>query len=143
LRDEFAWQLVDDCPPHLPLHLLVAADARRSAARLACQQAIAADGAFSLAMLGEFDAALADGPWGYRQLLCEAGLLGQALYLGAEASGLQGTGIGCFFDDGLHQLFGLQEPGYQVVYQFTVGQGLSDSRISSQRPYPELRRQDR
>jgi SagB-type dehydrogenase family enzyme len=140
LRSEFQWQAVADAPAHLPLFQLIGADARRTAGRLACQQAIAADGAFSLAMLGEFEAGLAAGPWGYRQLMTEAGLVGQALYLGAEACGLQGTGIGCFFDDGLHELFGLQGADYQVLYQFTVGKGLVDTRITNQRPYPELRR---
>lgn len=140
LREEFTWQPVADCPPHLPLHQLIGADARRTAATLACRQAIASDGAFSLAMLAEFEHGLSAGPWGYRDLLTEAGLVGQALYLGAEASGLQGTGIGCFFDDGLHDLFGLRDERYQVLYQFTVGKGLSDMRISNQRPYPELRR---
>jgi SagB-type dehydrogenase family enzyme len=139
LSDKFQWQAVESCPAHLPLHQLIVADARKASARLACQQAIAANGAFSLAMLGEYEDGLATGPWGYRNLMAEAGLLGQALYLGAEASGLQGTGIGCFFDDGLHDLFGLQGQQYQVLYQFTVGKGLVDHRITNQRPYGELR----
>ncbi len=139
MRSEFQWQAVADCPPHLPLFQLIGADARRTAARLACQQAIAANGAFSLAMLAEFDQVMAVGSWAYRRLMTKAGLLGQALYLGAEASGLQGTGIGCFFDDGLHELFGLQGDEYQVLYQFTVGKGTPDSRITNQLPYPELR----
>ncbi|HYQ72840.1 MAG TPA: SagB/ThcOx family dehydrogenase, partial [Gammaproteobacteria bacterium] len=139
MRDEFQWNAVDASPDHLALRHLLSADARRTAARLACTQAIAADGAFSLAMLGEYEAALAEGPWGYRQLMTEAGLLGQALYLGAEACDLQGTGIGCFFDDGLHEVFGLRDHRFQVLYQFTVGKGLTDLRISNQRPYPELR----
>ena len=33
--------------------------------------------------------------------------IGQVLYLEAEASGIRGTGIGCFFDDLTHQVFGL------------------------------------
>ena len=139
LRSEFQWETVGDCPSHLPLHRLITADARKTAGQLACQQGIAANGAFSLAMLGEFDAGLAQGPWGYRSLMTEAGMLGQSLYLGAEACGLQGTGIGCFFDDGLHTLFGLQDHQYQVLYQFTVGKGMTDTRITNQRPYGELR----
>ena len=114
-------------------------DAKRLAARLACQQAIAGDGAFSVAMLGEFEQGLRSGSWGYRSLMTEAGLVGQSLYLGAEACGLQGTGIGCFFDDGLHELFGLKDQQYQVLYQFTVGKGVMDTRISHERPYGELR----
>jgi SagB-type dehydrogenase family enzyme len=41
------------------------------------------------------------------ELLREAGLVGQVLYLEAEAAGVRGTGIGCFFDDPVHQAFGL------------------------------------
>ena len=137
---ELDWLPVQDAPSHLALYQLLATDAREAAQTLSCHQEIAADGAFSLAMLGEFEDTLAEGPWGYRRLMTEAGVLGQTLYLGAEACGLQGTGIGCFFDDGLHELFGLQDSRYQVLYQFTVGKGTADSRISNQRPYPALRR---
>lgn len=138
LREEFLWQAVPDSPPHLPLHLLVAARAQRTAARLACQQAIAADGAFCVAMLAEFDAGLAAGGWGYRELLREAGLIGQTLYLEAEALGLQGTGIGCFFDDPLHELLGIRDTRYQVVYQFTVGRAREDGRITTEPAYGPL-----
>jgi nitroreductase len=142
LREEFQWQTPEECPPHLPLYRLMEADARKSALLLACRQLIAGGGAFSPAMLGEFEHALEAGPWGYRRLMTEAGLIGEALYLGAEASGLQGTGIGRFFDDGLHELFGLRDRRYQVLYQFTVGKGRPDSRIGSEAAYPEFRGQE-
>ena len=32
-----------------------------------------------------------------------------------------GTGIGCFFDDGVHELSGLGTMAYQSLYHFTVG----------------------
>ena len=66
------------------------------AARLACQQAIASDGAFAVAMLAEFADSLQASPWRFNQLYQEAGLIGQSLYIDAEALGLRGTGIGCF-----------------------------------------------
>ena len=138
LREEFQWETVEECPAHLPLYRLISADARGSAVQFACNQLIAGGGAFCAAMLGEFEQGLEPGPWGYRNLMTEAGLLGQNLYLGAEACGLQGTGIGCFFDDGLHELFGLQDRKYQVLYQFTVGKGRPDTRISNEPAYPEL-----
>ena len=87
-------------------------------------------------MLGEFDEATADGH-GYRELLREAGLVGQALYLEAEAAGVRGTGIGCFFDDPVHQLCGLDGARYQSVYHFTVGTPISDERIETGPPYPQ------
>ena len=99
----FEWAPVADTP--LPLFRLQApADVRRTAAELSCHQGIAAGGAFSLAMLADIGRVLgATGPWVYRHLHWEAGMVGQALYLESEAAGLRGTGIGCFFDDGVHR----------------------------------------
>ncbi len=98
----------------------------------------ASDGVFSIALLGKFDQALSGGPWGYRRLMAEAGLIGQVLYLEAETFGLQGTGIGCFIDDGLHELFGLKDKSFQVLYQFTVGRAETDLRITNEPAYPGL-----
>ncbi|GBL45229.1 hypothetical protein SFMTTN_1036 [Sulfuriferula multivorans] len=83
---------------------------------------------FTLAMVAEFGAPLQEARWRYRQLHCEAGLLGQVLYLEAEAAGLRGTGIGCYFDDDCHELLGLQLHGTTSpsLYHFTVGYQLVD-----------------
>ena len=35
-------------------------------------------------------------------------MIGQVLYLEAEAAGIRATGIGCFFDDEMHALLGLR-----------------------------------
>ena len=40
--------------------------------------------------------------WRYRELYWECGVVGQVLYLEAEAAGIRATGIGCFFDDAMH-----------------------------------------
>jgi hypothetical protein len=85
-------------------------------------------------MLGEFDKATVDG-YGYRELLREAGLIGQVLYLEAEAAGIRGTGIGCFFDDPVHQVCGLTDTSWQSVYHFTVGTPITDARIETSPPY--------
>jgi hypothetical protein len=45
--------------------------------------------------------------WPYRWMFWEAGLLGQVLYLEAEAAGARGTSIGCYFDDAARDLLGL------------------------------------
>lgn len=100
-----------------------------------CHQALGSDAMLAVAMLAEWDGALADAPWRYRELLAEAGLLGQVLYLEAEAAGLRGTGIGCFFDDALHDLLGLAGTALQSVYHFTVGAPVEDARIESDPPY--------
>ena len=72
-------------------------------------------------MLAEFEPTVRENPWFYRQLHWEAGLIGQTLYLEAEAAGLRGTGVGCFFDDETHDFLGLKTPELQTLYHFTVG----------------------
>jgi hypothetical protein len=63
-------------------------------------------------------------------------MLGQVLYLEAEAAGVEGTGIGCYFDDALHKLLGLRDHTYQSLYHFTFGQAVEDSRIETTPAYP-------
>ena len=59
--------------------------------------------------------------------------------LEAEAAGLQGTGIGCFFDDDVHQLIGLNPEGaWQDLYHFTVGKAVLDERLQSEPAYAHL-----
>lgn len=128
-----------ECPPHLGLVRLIELgqqELQRLARSLSCHQDIAATSAFSLGMLGEFDAATATAH-GYRELLREAGLVGQVLYLEAEAAGVRGTGIGCFFDDPVHQVCGLADTRWQSVYHFTVGTPVDDPRIETGPPYPQ------
>ena len=134
MRTEFTWEKME--ATRLPLYALVHADARTAARRLCCHQDIAGDAAFAVAMLGEFDAALAEGPWAYRHLFWEAGMIGQALYLQAEAAGVRGTGIGCYFDPAVHETLGLTETCLQSMYHFTVGAPLTDSRLQTLPAYP-------
>ena len=134
LRPEFQWQPVATAPAHLPLFLLLPARAERTASRLSCQQAIAGDSCFSLAMLADLQP-MQEAPWFYRECLQEAGAIGQQLYLDAEACGLRGTGIGCFYDDAVHELLGLQSCWWQSLYHFTVGVALHDSRVIGLPPY--------
>jgi SagB-type dehydrogenase family enzyme len=136
LSAEFEWLRVEDCPKHFLLFRLAAADARQAARTLSCHQEIAADGAFSLGMLAEYAPSLTLGPWVYRQLFWEAGILGQVLYLEAEAAGVRGTGIGCYFDDAMHDLLGIQGDVLQSMYHFTVGAALTDERLQTLPPYP-------
>jgi len=128
LDTRFLRQPVADAPAHLGLQLLTPApptDLHRAARSLNCHQDIASNSCFALGMLAEYD------PASYRDLFREAGLVGQALYLHAEAHGLRGTGIGCYFDDPFHELLGLQDDSLQSVYHFTVGLALDDSRIET------------
>jgi hypothetical protein len=133
---QYAWTSPDHCPDDLPLFLLQRGDARALAAQLSCGQAIAGDGAFSLAMIAEFESRLRrHGPWFYRRLFWETGLIGQVLYLEAEAAGVRATGIGCFFDDPVHQVMGFDDTSFQSLYHFTTGTPVDDSRLTTLPPY--------
>ncbi len=135
---KFVWQKPDNCPAHLPLYQFLVGNASNAAQLFSCHQEIASHGAFSLGMLAEFDAALAQGAWHYRRLFWEAGMIGQVLYLEAEAAGVQGTGIGCYFDDALHELLGIENTALQSLYHFTVGKALVDERLQTLPPYAHL-----
>jgi SagB-type dehydrogenase family enzyme len=129
------WQWQKIGPVHLPLYLLLPYDTRDAARTISCHQYIAADSCFSLGMLASF-AGLEDEPWRYRSLYRECGMIGQALYLEAEAAGIRATGIGCFFDDEMHRLLGLGGTAWQSLYHFTVGGPVEDRRLTTLPPYP-------
>jgi SagB-type dehydrogenase family enzyme len=130
---DFLWERATD---RLPLFLLARGDCRRLAGRVSCDQEIAADGFFSLGMIAEFDASLAEfGPAFYRHLFWESGVVGQVLYLAAEADGARGTGIGCFFDDPVHDVFGLVDHTFQSLYHFTIGIPVEDTRLTTEPGY--------
>ena len=63
-------------------------------------------------------------------------MIGQVLYLEAEAAGIRSTGIGCFFDDPVHDLFGFKGRTFQSLYHFTVGGAVEDARLTTLPPYP-------
>jgi len=129
MQKDLKWERPDGCPDDLPLYLLSKGDARALARQLSCHQAIASDGCFSLGMVAEFVEPLErSGPWFYPRLFWESGMVGQVLYLEAEAAGVRGTGIGCFFDDPVHRALGLQGLKYQSLYHFAVGGPVDDPR---------------
>lgn len=140
MRNEFKWQEVEECPKHIPLYELVTANSQNAARKLSCHQDIAADGAFCVSMLTEYKNALKQGDWHYRYLHWEAGVLGHVMYLEAEAANHRGTGIGCFFDDAVHQILGIETDELQVIYHFTVGTPIVDQRLISLPPYTHLNR---
>ncbi len=130
MDEQFFWKKQKSCPKELPLFCLVEGDARLLSKQLSCHQDIASDGCFALTMLSRFEKTLQKtGAWLYPQLYWECGMIGQVLYLEAEAMAIQGTGIGCFFDDPVHQFLGLQDMNYQTLYHFTLGGGIHDDRI--------------
>lgn len=143
-----AWAPVPGRPADIPLYELTQNPALAGTVRtLSCHQAIGADAVFVVALLAQLDETFENAPWRYRERLQEAGLIGQTLYLEAEAAGLRGTGIGCYFDDAMHELLGLSGPlsdapagQWQVLYHFSVGLPVPDTRITSSPPYDKENR---
>jgi SagB-type dehydrogenase family enzyme len=128
MRPEWLWQKAG--PPGLPLYLLMPHELRAAAQTVCCHQEIAADSCFALGMIARYGVAKGE-PWRYRALHWECGMLGQVLYLEAEAAGIRGTGIGCFFDDEMHALLGLRGPEWQTLYHFTAGGAVEDARLTT------------
>jgi hypothetical protein len=130
---ELLWERASDT---VPLFLLARGDCRALARRLSCDQDIAADGFFSLGMIAEFDASLETfGPSFYRHLFWESGVVGQVLYLEAETAGARATGIGCFYDDPVHDVLGIADHRFQSLYHFTVGLPVEDTRLTTEPGY--------
>jgi len=132
-RRDFLWTRAHE---DLPLFLLARGDCRALARRLSCDQEIAADGFFSLGMIADFDASLQEfGASFYRHLFWESGVVGQVLYLEAESKGVRATGIGCFYDDPVHEVLGLAGHAFQSLYHFTIGVAVEDTRLTTEPGY--------
>lgn len=122
IRPDFLWEKPENCPSCLEFYMLMEETLYDFAAQLSCAQRKAADACFTACMLSEFEKPLNRfGAWIYPYLFWECGILGQLLYLEAEANGLRGCGIGCFFDNPLHETIGLKGLEYQDLYHFAVG----------------------
>ncbi len=134
----FSWEAA---LPDLPLMLLKQGDYRSFARNLSCVQEIASESAFAAGMLTRFESRIAAAPFYYPRLFWECGMIGQVLYLEAERAGLRGTGIGCFFDDMLHDLLGISGREFRLLYNFTVGFPVEDPRLKTGRPWAHLEKQ--
>ena len=132
LKPDFLWEKPEGCSTELDLFFLEQGDFMGVSASVSCGQDIARQGCFSLGMISAFEEPLKkQGSWFYPRLYWECGAIGQILYLQAEVSGIRSTGIGCFFDDPVHQVFGIQDMSYQSLYHFTVGGPVEDTRLTT------------
>jgi SagB-type dehydrogenase family enzyme len=145
MRPQFLWEPVEG---ESGLYLLLPFDIIWPAMRVSCDQDIAGDGFFSLGMLAPLRTAIrTHGEWFYRRLFWESGLIGQVLYLEAEAAGARSTGIGCFYDDAVHELLGLPlgspeaasgngpAGDWQSLYHFSMGIPVEDARLTTEPGY--------
>jgi hypothetical protein len=136
MRHSFLWQRPIGCPHELPLFLLEEGDFGAAAVQVSCGQDIAGDGAFSLGMIGDYMGSLVScGASFYQNLFWEAGLVGQVLYLEAEEAGVRATGIGCYFDEPVHDVFGITSRDWQSLYHFAVGRAVEDPRLTTLAAY--------
>ena len=139
LQSGQSWMPAPEAPAGVPLHCLVTHPTLSGTLRtLSCHQAIASDACLAVSLVAEFDGPLTEQPAAYRSLYQEAGLIGQVLYMQAEAEGFRGTGIGCYFDAAVHEWLGMPDERMQVLYHFTVGVPVVDARITTEPPYAHL-----
>ncbi|MBU1642538.1 nitroreductase family protein, partial [bacterium] len=132
MRNDFLWE---EAAPNL--YLLEKGDFRSQAKFISCSQDIAGDSAFSLGMITQFREPIETyGAHEYKELYWECGEIGQQLYLEATALGLSATGIGCYLDDVMHRMLGLEDDTFQTMYHFTIGRAIVDTRMSMRAPYP-------
>jgi SagB-type dehydrogenase family enzyme len=138
MKPTLMWQPVQD---GLPLFRLTAEEVVLEAIEVSCHQEIAGHGCFSLGMIADFKHTVEKAPYRYRHLFWEAGMIGQVMYLEAEAHGFRGTGIGCFFDDAVHDILGFTDNAFQSLYHFTVGIPVDDKRVTTLPAYHHLHEQ--
>ena len=111
-----------------PMHL---GDVQRAAAYLSLEQPLAGHACVAFSLVADLEAAArAFGNRGYRYVHFEAGAIGQRLYLGAEATGWNSTGIGAFYDDDVHRFLNLTPSEGQVIYHFAIGRAVPDPRLT-------------
>ncbi len=139
MRPEFLWERMNDSNDSNDsngLYLLLPFDVTWVANRVSCDQDIAGDGFFSLGMIARLESSLRErGEWFYRRLFWETGILGQVLYLEAEAAGARATGIGCFYDNPVHEAAGLSGAEWQSLYHFSMGIPVDDGRLTTEPGY--------
>lgn len=103
-----------------PIHL---GDFSETAKFINCVQDLGKDSAFTINMISpkpkkEYE---------YKLLNFEAGMIGQILYLEAEAKNLRGCGIGCFFDSLITEE--ILNKDLLALYGFSIGNPKMDERI--------------
>ena len=106
------------------LDLLRPGDLSRPMVRACLGQRKAGSAAAGLVMVGRLPRA-ASGPGGrrYRDLLIEAGGIGQRIYLAAEAVGLVARNLAAFLDDDFNKLLGLDGRRHAVLHLTMLGHG--------------------
>jgi SagB-type dehydrogenase family enzyme len=99
-------------------------DLRAEVIRACLRQKKAGKAAVAAFMVGRIADAAARWGWrSYRQLLVEAGEMGQRIYLAAEAMGLAARNLSAFYDDELNDLLGFDGRREAVLHLTVFGSG--------------------
>ena len=80
---------------------------------------------------------MGEDPHRYRRKFWESGFIGHMLYLDAHAAGIGATGIGCFEDEPMRNLW-WSSGHFQPLYHVAVGKPINDERILTTEPYDKL-----
>ena len=108
------------------LSLIEKGDFSEAAKFINCYQDLGKNSAFTISMI--IDKNEIKENFFYKLAMFEAGMIGEVLYLEAEAKNLRGCGIGCFFDD-LISIDILNNPDILTLYGFSIGEAVIDERI--------------
>ena len=107
------------------LYLIEKGDFSKASKFINCTQDLGEFSSVSFSFVADFKKITKN--YHYKLTLQEAGMIGHILYLEAEAKGIRGCGIGCFFDDLINNE--ILNGKLQAVYNFTIGVPLIDERI--------------
>ena len=112
------------------LYLIEKGDFSEASKFINCTQDLGKFSSVSFSFVANFEKITKN--YHYKLTLEEAGMVGHILYLEAEAKGIRGCGIGCFFDDLINEE--ILNNKLQAVYNFTIGVPLIDERIIKVNP---------
>ena len=102
--------------------LLRAGEFRKDSAYLSTEQSFIGDASAICFMTANLHTLLhGAGPDLYRLTHLEAGLLGERIYMAATALKLGACGISAFYDDDIRTFFGLEQTGWEPIYEIAVG----------------------
>ena len=75
------------------------------------------------------------GEWRLPPIVRDPDAVEPFLHDSAHFPGGRATGIGCFYDDPVHDVLGLRGHSFQSLYHFTVGMPVEDTRLTTQPGY--------
>jgi hypothetical protein len=121
LRSDALWHRERKSPAGLDLFLLREGDHRNLAATIRGDETALVDSAVTVVMIADYmDALVSYGAQFYRNLLWEAGMVGQVLRLEAARYRLLAIGSDGYRDDRVHDAFGMHDREWQSLYHFEI-----------------------